>query len=526
MAVADGARHNHRALAEQEPPPPQVAENIARCAAAVGDLPRLRHELHYLRGSDDPHAQFAAALFDLDRARRGDPEARATMLEVADTLLLFWREGTGEQLARVNPVLEELWAAASSLLISFEVKRFERALKDCWNARGDAATLAVAIETLLPEGNRRVEFARCLYHLELARLFVEGSRSEFARRVSLLSEAYKDEAVAAQLVGSDEGLKALWDDVVPYLDEFFEHLEEQAARRERASRPEATTDPSIDPPPEVTPRRVPSFRSLVGDKHEAEPVAPALETPPGLTQRRTDPQLELLEDDEEVIEGIPLPPPPPDHTPPGGWSPPRASTTELELVDIVDAIDTVAPPPPPPSLTPARGLAAALAQTEDDDVGPPPDPATLDFWAHTFETLELLPAGEEGRGARLLAIETRGERKRLNAYLDTLGPFMDVHEARAMSCLIRLMLAGQTKEKSLFGQPNPRRAEALAGALTYLESTPAAAGHAAVWFELDGRITQAALGRGLELAWQYLSYCAHVHKDPLSPDTVAAFTKT
>jgi hypothetical protein len=511
VAGADGARHNHAALAEQAPPPPDVAENIARCAAAMSDLPRLRHEVQYLRESDDPYAKFATALFDLDRARRGDAEARATMLEVADALLIYWREGTGEQLAQVNPVLEDLWAAASSLLISFELKRFERALKDCWNARGDAATLAVALEALLPEGNRRVEFARCLYHLELARLFVDSSRAEFARRVSLLSEAYKDEAVAAQLVGTDPGLKTLWEDVVPYLDEFFEHLEEQAARRDRASRPEAKTDPSLDAPPQPSPepRRVPSFKSLVGDQQP--PLA--LETPPGLTQRRTDPAIEPV-DDEEVIEGIPLPP-----------APPRTSSDEFELVDIVET-SVAPPPPPPPSLTPARGLAAALAQTEDDDEGPPPDPATLDFWAHTFESLELLPAGEEGRGARLLAIETRAERKRLNTYLDTLGPFMDVHEARAMSCLIRLMLAGQTKEKSLFGQPNPRRAEALAGALNYLETTPAAAGHAAVWFELDGKVTQAALGRGLELAWQYLSYCAHVHKDPLNPDTVAAFTNT
>jgi hypothetical protein len=42
--------------------------------------------------------------------------------------------------------------------------------------------LAEAIGQLSPAGNRRVEFAACLYHLELARLGVASSRAEFARR--------------------------------------------------------------------------------------------------------------------------------------------------------------------------------------------------------------------------------------------------------------------------------------------------------------------------------------------------------
>ena len=90
----------------------------------MGDLDRLRDELHGLRLSSDPRAQFATALFDLDRARRGDPEARSELIDVADRLLVFWREGSGVEFARLHPELEELWASATSLLVSFEQKRF------------------------------------------------------------------------------------------------------------------------------------------------------------------------------------------------------------------------------------------------------------------------------------------------------------------------------------------------------------------------------------------------------------------
>jgi hypothetical protein len=99
-----------------------------------------------------------------------------------------------------------------------------------------------------------------------------------------------------------------------------------------------------------------------------------------------------------------------------------------------------------------------------------------------------------------------------------------VPEARAFACLIGLMLAGQTKEKSLFGQPNPRRAEALAAALPYLATSPEAASHVAVWFELDGAETQAALARGLQLLAGYLAYCVRTRQDPLALPTVDSFT--
>jgi len=151
-----------------------------------------------------------------------------------------------------------------------------------------------------------------------------------------------------------------------------------------------------------------------------------------------------------------------------------------------------------------------------------PDRATTDFWVHTFQALEVLP-GELGRSARIFACETRADRKRLGNFVDSLAPHLAVPEARAFACLIGLMVAGQTKEKSLFGQANPRRAEALAAALPYLQTTVEAAARATVWFEFDGPQTQAALATGLSLLIEYLAYCNRTQQDPLAAHTVDAF---
>lgn len=642
-----------------------VTETIGRCARAVGDLEQLKNEVHELRLSSDPHAQFATALFELELARRGDPDARAVMLSVADSLLVFWREGTGEELAKAHPVLEDLWVSASTLLASFEVKRLERALAACWDARADAALLAVAIEDLQPEGNRRVEFARCLYHLELARMFVETSRAEFAKRAGLLSEAYQDEEVARQLIANDAGLEHLWKELVPYLDEFFEMLEEQAEKRKKAalaaeaaaqpvtsriSRAEVKTDPAIQaqpapssPVPLGEGHRVPSFRTLVGERKNLVPteLSTAVTPPNGFANKTTDPALtpapppptepgwnveasaktplashagqpavkrapppDTLDDvieaevaqadtldglteepapavaqvdtldiieaaPEEVVEPEPSaenvlppppptnltppgswfppggappppppdltppgawfpppgvraaapPPPPPDLTPPGAWFPPRTPSGEVELVDAVEV-----PPPLPPGAIRHSGI---ISQSDiiEVDLEEIPDDSVLAFWAHTFKALEVLP-GEGARQGRFLASESRNDRKRLTTYLDGLGPHLAVPEARAFAALIRLMLAGQTKEKSLFGQPNPRRVEALETALSLLAPTPEAAGRSAVWFELDGPPTQEALARGLELLTEFLAFCARNQLDPLAQATVHRFAST
>lgn len=513
-------------MSAQEPLAEDVVETLDRCAAAGEDLPRLRDELHALRVSSDPRAQFATSLFDLERARRGDAEAREQLGNIADSLLIFWREGSGDELAALHPALGPMWARAASLLVDFDRRQFAAALATCFEVRKDGEQLAAAINTLRPEGDRRVEFARCLYHLELARMMVEGSRAEFARRAGLLAEAWQDADVARQLVGDDAGLAELWAELVPYLDEFFETLEEAAERqRQEGQRAEAKTDPGV---PLGSDRRIPSFRTLTGQREGVitRPEAPA--ALPDATPRETPVFVPESDTGETLLEGdvleepvMPPPPPPPYLTPPGASGP----ISEVELIgeEIVD-FTPIPPPPPPPNFTPARGVAAASADVLDaEDVEEAPDELTLSFWTHTFDQLKLLPDDETGRGARLLSCESRADRKRLNGYLDSLGQYGLVEESKAMSALIRLMLAGQTKEKTLFGQANPRRSEAMGAALPFLASSAQAAGHAAVWFELDGPETQEALNRGLELLQDYLTFCARIQKDPLHPDTIGAY---
>jgi hypothetical protein len=497
----------------------EVLDTISRCASAVGDPARLRLELQALRDSSDSRAQLACLLFELDLARHGDPQARSSLPALAEGLLGFWRSGSGEALAAVHPALEELWTQAASLVASFEVRRFEQALARCWEARHHAPSLERAIPELQPEGNRRVEFARCLYHLELARLAVDASRAEFARRAGLLAEAYQDPAVARELVGSDEGLAFLWQELVPYLDEFFETLEEAAekGRRARADAEAAALEAVARAEPEPTvslaaQRTIPSFRTLIGQKAGALPAPPI--TPvdhPGLGAEEPAPEPlpppsrdTLDEDGEVILEGVEL------DGEEGAVTPPPAQ-----------------PPPPPRGQshpTPHLGLSSRPTMPDRRPPEPRPDQATNAFWLHTFSSLELLP-GDAGRSARILASESRAERKRLSEFVDSLAPHLQVPEARAMACLLSLMLAGQTKEKNLFGQPNPRRADALRAALPYISTNVAAAAHVAVWFELDGPQTRAALGLGLALLVDFLGYCHRQGRDPLDHGSVEAFTR-
>ena len=594
VASARGTRQNHSRVTEQASPSTDILDAISRCAAVMGDDERLQDELHALRLSSDPVSLLATSLIDLERARRGVQEARAAVAEIAESLLVFWRDGSGLDLARAHPLLESLWEQASSLLSGFEAQRFKRGLAACWEARTDAGHLTLAIEELVPEGDRRVEFARCLYHLELARLLVDSSRAEFARRAGLLAEAYQDPAVATELVGGDPGLEHLWKEVVPYLDEFFEHLEAQAERQAKAdasgeeagaSAPSEAidlhtrrTDPgfqleaaleresdsvragaalrpsgirALPPPPsgdaqfpteedwsvpspaaegaELTPsaeptpveglpgdtaaaRVVPGFRTLIGRR---SPLAPQGERREDAQEGGEEPPV-VAGVEEPILEaealGI-------EEVPPGSLEGPLEISGEYELVEeVTDIGEGPTPPPLPP--TPSQGV-RPLAQKVSHE--PRANKATADFWLHTFQSLELLP-GDGGRSARILSCETRADRKRLNEFIDSLAPHLAVPEARGFACLLGLMLAGQTKEKSLFGQPNPRRAEALAASLPYLATTTEAAMHAAVWFELDGPETQAALAQGLSLLVGYLAYCNRTQQDPLASSTVDAFT--
>lgn len=487
----------------------ELHQSIERCAAAMRDVTRLKDEVRALKHLGDGLAHFAAALFELELAREGDAESRASLSRLAELLLVFWRDGSGDELSRVHPALESLWLSVAPMLVQFELRQFDQSLLRCWKLRTEPAALAAAIDALSPEGNKRVEFARCLYHLELARQGVQASRAQFARRAGLLAEAYQDPAFANDLVGHDAGLLHLWGELKPYLDEFFEGLEEAAARAQEGTKKvpmptaperEEKTDPQIKapPPPLGSTAEVPSFRTLV--KQNAPTVA--------------------ADDDLIIEEALPVtlppapPPPPANLTPPGSWFPPRTPSGEVEIVDIVED----APPPPPP-VTPAHGLAAVL----DDDVVVElePDPATMAFWDYTFASLQV--ASSDGQRQRMLATESRTDRKRLTTWLEGLKPHLVVPEARAFGALVRLILAGETKEKSLFGQNNPRRREALTAAFSLLAPEPDAAGRAAVWFELDGPQTQLALERGLELLMPFLAWCARNSADPLSPKAVAKY---
>lgn len=547
-------------MTEREYPSNDILEAISRCAAVMDDEAQLKDELHVLRLSSDPLAHFATSLIDLERARRGYPDARAAVPEVAESLWVFWNEGEGPELAVAHPLLEGLWKQASALLEGFELQRLEGALLDCWKARADAAHLKVAIEALLPEGNRRVEFARCLYHLELSRLLVDSSRAEFARRTGLLAEAYQDLGVASELIGGDPGLEHLWKEVVPYLDEFYEHLEEEARRRAKPTDEERPAKPSTEPDahsrttdPDLQLEAALSGRSMgqgaswptTGPRDPTQlptekwnaPAPPAAGPSTEVATAFSDPSPHVIGERDEAFAHHPTEQPevPREETPveaPRAEEPPAIpvpdmeepvleadalgveEVAESEVVDagefeLVEEIDEVVAVPPP--------LPSQSAGQE-----PRPDRGTTDFWIHTFQTLEVLP-GELGRSARIFACETRADRKRLSNFVDSLAPHLAVPEARAFACLIGLMVAGQTKEKGLFGQANPRRTEALAAALPYLQTTVEAAARATVWFEFDGPQTQAALATGLSLLVEYLAYCNRTQQDPLAAHTVDAF---
>lgn len=479
------------------PLPDELSQSIARCADALGDMPRLKQELHHLRATGDGIAHFATALFELELARQGDVETRTNISHLAEMLLLFWRDGSGDTLARVHPALDDLWKSVAPMLVQFELKRFELDLAVCWKLRGDKQQLIAAVDNLEPDGHKRVEFARCLYHLELARQGVDSSRAQFAKRAQLLADAYQDPAYANDLIGHDAGLRHLWGELRPYLDEFFEALEENALRAQEGTKkvkvPVAPPEEATVPEAAVLPPPLPQPSAPRGP-----PPAPLNLTPPG----------SWVPDADFLIEEATEAPPPP----------PRI-TGEFEAVDIIE--DDA--PPPPPALTPAHGIEAATAIVEVDDFefDPDPEPATLRFWDYTFASLQTAPT--DGVRTRMLATETRNDRKRLTTWLDGLGPHIAVPEARAFASMVRLMLAGETKEKSLFGQANPRRKEALQSAFTLLTANPEAAGRAAVWFELDGQQTKDALARGLELMVPFLAFCAREALDPLSPAAVEKY---
>ncbi len=460
-------------LAEQQ----QLNALFSRGVASLDDESQLAEIASALRELADPAARFGATLFDLTLAKSGDEVARLRMKSIAAQLLRFWSDGTGQAMSKAHPVLAPLWNQASGLLISFELAQLREALHTCFEVRHDAAALQEAMRGLKPEGHRRVEFALCIYSLELARMSVDGARAAFSKRAGLLAEAYQSEEVADELIGHNAGLRALWAELVPYLDEFFEMVEEQQA-----------------------PASSPSGESLRPPSPSA--ITDEAQTPPGGLF-----STEIIRPDDDFVDAAEI------FEPPAFTSSDSLIEADVE-VELTDEA-TVAPPALPPPLPSSESIGSPSRITsETPDYEPTLE--SLHFWKATFEFLQL-SGGDKGRTAqRLLSTESRTDRKRLNEFLTQLGPFENVPEARAFGCLLRLMMAGQLKEKSLFGSPNGRRAEAFTFAFADLHKSADAAARAAVWFALDGPETQQALHRGLDGLTRFLTYCARSKLDPLS----------
>ena len=197
-----------------------VERQILLCIQSLS-LPKLMPALDKLRGHPSERAQLVVALLDLEHARRGSMESKARIPEAAKLLLHTWRKGKPNALLRGDPTLTKLWEEAVVLLRLFEAKRLSKQLNDCWDARADLPRLKAAVAALSPPGHRRVEFATCLYSLQLVRLGVKEAQSEFQRRVLLLKEAFFSPALASQLQGSNIGLAQLWQEVQPALTRYF-----------------------------------------------------------------------------------------------------------------------------------------------------------------------------------------------------------------------------------------------------------------------------------------------------------------
>ncbi len=539
-----------------------VPTAISRCANVIDDPSQLRIELSPLERSAHPHARFACALFELDLARRGDKTARAVLANIADELLVYWHDGVGSALASAYPALEELWMNAASMLIGFEMRRFQLALDACATAIGNPEQLAEAVSQLQPSGNRRVEFARCLYHLELCRRGVTSSRTEFEQRVPLIVDAYCGEASADEFIGSDSTLRRLWEALKPTVAQFYEgDTKTSQPLDDDLQLSSIPTDPQLDAFDGDRRRPVPGFHELVRSSAPtpyptptitdrsivgAGPTDPAIAFPPdaddlqqqqrstrtkkALQNANADDAVRTLEMEisEDLLNEVTSPPPPPDNlTPPGSWFPPSppGSSGEFEVFEAgqtppyaLRPIDLRSPPASPQKSTPSP----VPGREVFDEVVHPPDADTAAFWNHTFSSLELLPGQLETNG-RLLSTETRAQRKQLTDYVDSLSAYASVPEANAFACLMQLALASQMKERNLFGQPNLKRIEMLSAALSRLAPTPDAAARAAVWYILDGVATQAELQRGLELLARFLAWCLRHKIDPLAPEAAPRF---
>ncbi len=182
-----------------------------------------------------------------------------------------------------------------------------------------------------------------------------------------------------------------------------------------------------------------------------------------------------------------------------------------------------APQSPPPKPKPSRPQRVSL----DLELGPyDPDAAALAFWQFAVKTLDLLPMPGQVRVAqRLLPTETKEERKVLTDFIDACGPHAQVPDARAFACLLSLSMAGQMKEKTLFGKPNEERTESFRRAFAFLAGDSEAAARAASWFAFDGPMTEHELWQGLDVLLSFLAFCSRNELSPLDAKAQATFLR-
>ena len=475
----------------------RVDELVSRCLAVSNEPASLRIELSGLAAIRSQRAEFAYCLFSLDLARQGEAEAKASFARHTGILLEAHRDpDLTRYLLGENRELAERWASFVPLLLEFERRlnaapppsaplepvvtaeqppeaALDVAIAGCFAARGDLARLRATLDALsaFPESPRR-ELAVCLFELELVRLGAEEAKPEFAQRTALLLEAYRDPERARALIGESSELKSLWDDLVPYLEEFFE-------------------------PPEDDYEVV----------EEVVEVGDALEVVEPTTAEEEALEFQI---DVDVDEPRPAPPPPPPNiTPAPGRIP--AVTPGIGRIRRVSSqsyrrLSIPPPPAPPPSSI-------------------QPGPETLAFWAHAEKELELLP-DENGQlsGKQAFDLHARDQRTKLKRLAsEVVQRFSQSPEARALGCLIELYLAAGQKEKTLFGKPSEKRQLAVQDALSLLTRDPVAAGHAAVLFENDGPETREAFGEALVLVQRFLGFCARNALDPLASEAVQKF---
>ena len=451
---------------------------------SLEDLPALQAWFEQLRQDEQPFSQCAAALLSFELAIRGDPIAKSNLALTIEQLLRFRNDDHVMAQVKGRAALFNIWDRAESLILSFRRKRLSEKLNACWQSKSDQTLLQQAIDDLQPAGERRVEFAKCLYHLELARMGVKASRVEFARRAELIRDAYLHAEIANALVYDDRGLKFLWKELIPYLDEFFESLEEaQEAAHKTAPNLAPIESETVET---ETPRDEPDEileAELIAESEQVETLIDAVAIEP-------------------ITEEPPLPPPAAIHTPAD------AMYTEVDSVE--------------------EDLPEIPAQWMEEIEGPDfaPDPETLKFWRFAEEQIAILPKEQGPKTGQGLLAQSRTDRKQFREFFQKIEErFPKNPDARAFSCLLQLCLASQLKEKTLFGQVNAKRQEAFASALGMLSNNAAAASHAAVWFQLDGSNTEKALQLGLETIWDYLQFCSLARIDPLDSESPGRFTR-